>query len=429
MNQQSHQNMTFSPMLWSRTLNRYMKEFVQDIARDQSAYRLGFTSRDMSREGVVDATSHSYPVKYGEFWTNKQRQGHSLNEISYRACFKPQLPQYFIDRYSKEGDVVLDPFMGRGTTPIQSALNGRIAYGSDINPLSEILTSSRLSPPCQESVIERFRQIPKDAVISKDDEDLLVFYHPQTLQHLLGLKKWFIERSEAGDITSEDKWIRMVVASRLSGHSPGFLSVKTMPPNQTISVKQQRKINEKHGRTPEKKDVLDIVLRKSKSLLRSGTLPSSFFLQHKLRCCGATNLDYIEAGEVDLIITSPPFMNVVDYAQDNWLRCWFMGIDEKNIAFDSHSSVEGWKSFVREVFKEFSRVIKHEGYVAFEVGEVKNGSINLEKKVIEAIEGLPFVVEEVLINRQEFTKTSNCWGVNNNESGTNTNRIVVARRV
>ncbi|MCY4038839.1 MAG: DNA methyltransferase [Hyphomicrobiales bacterium] len=383
----------------------------------------------MSMEAVIDTTSHSYPVKYGEFWTNKQRQGHSLNEISYRACFKPQLPQYFIDRYSKEGDIVLDPFMGRGTTLVQSALNGRIAYGSDINPLSEMLTSPRLSPPLLNSVTERFRQIPNNAKIGKEDEDLLVFYHPKTLRHLLSLKSWFIERDKSGDITGEDKWIRMVIANRLSGHSPGFLSVKTMPPNQSISVKQQRKINEKHGRAPEEKDVLDIVLRKSKSLLRSGSVPSLFSRKHKLRCCDATSLDYIKDGEVDLAITSPPFMNVVDYAQDNWLRCWFVGIDEKNIAFDDfHSSVESWKDFVRKAFKEFARVTRRGGYVAFEVGEVRNGSINLEEKVVEAIEGLSFVVEEVLVNVQEFTKTSNCWGVKNNEGGTNTNRIVVARR-
>jgi len=35
----------------------------------------------------------------------------------------------------------------------------------------------------------------------------------------------------------------------------------------------------------------------------------------------------------------------------------------------------------------------------------------------------------VMINAQEFTKTANCWGIDNNKYGTNTNRIVVLRRV
>ena len=64
----------------------------------------------------------------------------------------------------------------------------------------------------------------------------------------------------------------------------------------------------------------------------------------------------------------------------------------------------------------------------FEVGEVRNGNIELEKLVIEALEGTPFRVEGVLINQQDFTKTANCWGVDNNAKGTNTNRIVLAQR-
>jgi DNA modification methylase len=59
-----------------------------------------------------------------EFWTSKQRAAHSLHEVSYRACFKPQLPRFFIDRFTGQGDVVYDPFMGRGTTVLEAALAG-----------------------------------------------------------------------------------------------------------------------------------------------------------------------------------------------------------------------------------------------------------------------------------------------------------------
>ena len=117
----------------------------------------------------------------------------------------------------------------------------------------------------------------------------------------------------------------MVIINRLSGHSGGFLSVKTMPPNQAISIDAQRKINQKHGRIPDEKDIGKLILKKSKSLLRDG-FPQINKAQHKIHCCNALHLDYIENGEVDLLITSPPFMNVVDYAKDNWLRCWFAGL-------------------------------------------------------------------------------------------------------
>src|SRR5947209_5397386 len=76
------------------------------------------------------------PVFTNEFWTSRQRAANSLHEVSYRACFKPQLPRFFIERLTRLGDVVYDPFMGRGTTPMEAALLGRVPFGNDINPLS-----------------------------------------------------------------------------------------------------------------------------------------------------------------------------------------------------------------------------------------------------------------------------------------------------
>ena len=55
------------------------------------------------------------PYFVNEYWTARQRQSHALHEVSYRACFKPQLPAFFIDRLTAPGDRVYDPFMGRGT--------------------------------------------------------------------------------------------------------------------------------------------------------------------------------------------------------------------------------------------------------------------------------------------------------------------------
>ena len=77
-----------------------------------------------------------------EFWTSLQRQGNGLHEISYRACFKPQLPAFFIERLTRPGEVVFDPFMGRGTTLIEAALMDRIPMGCDVNPPQSISGST-----------------------------------------------------------------------------------------------------------------------------------------------------------------------------------------------------------------------------------------------------------------------------------------------
>src|SRR5713101_4050947 len=101
------------------------------------------TTQVMSLGDGADAV----PVFINEFWTSKQRAASSIHEISYRACFKPQLPRFFIERLTAANDLVYDPFLGRGTTTIEAALLGRRVAGCDINPLSSILVAPRLRPP------------------------------------------------------------------------------------------------------------------------------------------------------------------------------------------------------------------------------------------------------------------------------------------
>jgi hypothetical protein len=133
-------------------------------------------------------------------------------------------------------------------------------------------------------------------------------------------------------------------------------------------------------------------------------------------------------GSVTLIVTSPPFLDVDDFRGDNWLRCWFAGIDPDAVAIDQHKTVPEWERFVRRCFQEFARVVRPGGHIAFEVGEVRGGQVLLERSVVAAANGLPLTLVGVMVNDQAFTKTANCWGVSNNRRGTNTNRIVVFRR-
>ena len=136
----------------------------------------------------------------------------------------------------------------------------------------------------------------------------------------------------------------------------------------------------------------------------------------------------IPDASVDLTVTSPPFLDIVQYAADNWLRCWFAGIAPEAIAIDMHRTEDAWTKMVKRVLHEQARILRPRGYVAFEVGEVRNGKVLLEKLVWRAAEGLPFARLGVMVNDQEFTKTANCWGVDNGAKGTNTNRIVLLQR-
>ena len=357
-----------------------------------------------------------------EFWTARQRQAHRIHEISYRACFKPQLPAFFIDRLSRPGEVVYDPFMGRGTTPVEAALRGRVPYGNDTNPLSRAFTEPRINPPTLAQVRKKLAEIPWDMFEAFKNEELLAFYHPVVLAHIEGLRTWLIEREVVGKLDQADRWIRMVAVNRLTGHSSGFFSVYTMPPNQAVSVERQRKINKKRDQAPPLRDVAAIIERKSRSLLSQGSVEAngSLFLTGQSHATPA-----IPDGAVSLTVTSPPFLDIVNYEADNWLRCWFLGVDPKDVRIAKFRSVEGWQAFVASTLQELVRITHPGGHIAFEVGEVRNGTVRLEENVIAASEGMPLTTLGVMINQQDFTKTSNCWGVSNNKGGTNSNRIVL----
>ena len=376
---------------------------------------------------TVERDEGGIPYLINEFWTSGQRQAHSIHEVSYRACFKPQLPEFFIERLTDQGEGVYDPFMGRGTTPVQAALMGRRPLANDINPLSVLLTRPRLNPPSLEEIAQRLKSVPWDRQITVRD-DLLAFYHPETLRELTVLRAWLIEQAPLGDHAPDPAvdWIRMVAINRLTGHSPGFFSVYTLPPNQAVSVEAQRKINGKRGQVPPRREVAKLILRKSRALLADG--PVGPHPPALLSAGPASASPAIPSCSAALVVTSPPFLDIVQYADDNWLRCWFAGIEVTKVAIAMHRTEAGWTGMVRDVLKEQARIVRPGGHIAFEVGEVRRARVLLERLVWSAAEGLPFDRLGVMINQQEFTKTANCWGVGNNRGGTNTNRIVLLRR-
>ncbi|MDD1719189.1 MAG: site-specific DNA-methyltransferase [Methanoregulaceae archaeon] len=370
----------------------------------------------------------------GEFWTAGQRRGNSIHEISYRACFKPQLPAFFISRLTEPGDVVYDPFSGRGTTVIEAALLGRGVISNDRNPLSIILTRPRLKPPTLDDIADRLEKIP----VSREAEygvDLSMFFHRDTLAEILDLRRYLSDRSESGKEDQIDSWIRMVATNRLTGHSRGFFSVYTLPPNQAVSPERQRKLNERRSQTPEYRDTHSLILTKSRSLVRNLSATEREMLEKTSRdavflSCDARSTPCIPEDSVMLTVTSPPFLDVVQYRLDNWLRCWFNMLDSDLIGnqITVTRSVQDWTGVMTQVFRELHRITRPGGAVAFEVGEVRKGTIRLDEYVVPLGTAAGFSCEGILINRQRFTKTSNIWGIGNNRAGTNTNRIVLFRK-
>ena len=383
-------------------------------------------------EWEVDGRKGVTMKAVNEYWTSGQRQANSLHEISYRACFKPQLPEFFISRLTEPGDGVYDPFMGRGTTPLQAMLMGRRPLGNDINPLSQVLLAPRLNPPTIEQITERLDSIDLSRATEIYD-DLLHFYHKDTLREIIALKEYLLRKEESGSMDNVDSWIRMVAINRLTGHSSGFFSVYSLPPNQAVSVKRQNKINLQRNQIPEYRAIKPRILKKSKSLLKdwygndSGQVVGGML--GILSTTDSKKASEIPDDSASLVVTSPPFLDVVDYQGDNWLRCWFIGVDSGEINISQHRKIIEWERTMTEVLCDLKRIVVSGGYIAFEVGEIRGGEILLEDNVLRC--GIRAGLEPIIIiiNQQKFTKTANAWGVTNTKKGTNTHRIVLFKNM
>ena len=240
-----------------------------------------------------------------------------------------------------------------------------------------MITKPRLNPPTVDAVADRLSK----ADISCEQypgEGLLAFFHEDTLSEIYGWRLYFREREEDGTFDRVDDWIKMVACSRLTGHSPGFFSVKTLPPNFAVTVDAQRKLNEKSGQVPEYRDTRALILRKTESLLRD-KLPVGY------DGTGVPIYDYsadrtpaVESGSVDLVVTSPPFLDVVNYHADNWMRMWFYDVDIPKSRLWEIKNATRWSAKMTMVFKELYRVLRPGGMIAFEVGEIKDGTLSLD---------------------------------------------------
>jgi len=376
---------------------------------------------------------HRVPAFINEFWTAGQRKASSIHEISYRACFKPQLPGFFINMLTKKGDVVYDPFSGRGTTVIEAGLRGREVIANDANPISKSITQPRLFPPTVEAVEKRLSAIPCDA--EGGTLDLSMFYHPETEREISSLREYLLQRRDRGEEDTVDRWIAMVATNRLTGHSSGFFSIYTLPPNQAVSQKSQKRINRRRKQVPEYRDTHRLIIKKTKSLLRTLTRSQIINLNRVGKTAlfltgDARKTPEIPDNTVDLVVTSPPFLDIVQYRNDNWLRCWFNGLDSNTLGktITMARSVKEWAGVMGGVFRELYRTGAPGGWVAFEVGEVRKGTIRLEEHVVPLGIAAGFACEGIMINTQAFTKTSHIWGVDNMGCGTNTNRIVLFKK-
>jgi hypothetical protein len=136
----------------------------------------------------------------------------------------------------------------------------------------------------------------------------------------------------------------------------------------------------------------------------------------------------IASDSVVLVVTSAPIPGATDYAEENWPRCWFIGVDARSLKLTAAKEWEDWRHAMLAVFRELHRVLRAGGYVALDAGGFRNRKLELEYAALPCGVEAGLRPELVLINEQKLSATSRCWGLGDSAMSISTDRVVLFRK-
>ena len=308
---------------------------------------------------------------------------HPLHSICpYFAVFPEDFVAKQIYAYTQLGDTVFDPFSGRGTTVFESLLNGRPAAGVDINPVAACISGAKADPPTLTSIGRRLISLEGLQAKTGDfetpqDDFFPACFHPQTFQQVL-----FLRNQLDWSNSRVDRFIAAVLLGCLHGESHKSRNCISNRMPRTISTNPDYSVRwwAKNGYTAPERDVFDVLKRVVAYRLRH-SLPK---LRGSVRCRDARRASSSFRklrGSVSLIVTSPPYLNTTHYAEDQWLRLWFLGGPERPTAKttrdDRYRSPEQYWRFLAESWSGCADLLKEDAVIVIRIGGTSLGKDDL----------------------------------------------------
>jgi hypothetical protein len=289
----------------------------------------------------------------------------SLHQLSpYIGKLKSSIAGELVERFSIPGDLVVDPFAGAGTIPLEAALRGRNALGADISPYARILSEAKLCPPdsleaaldLAERALQEAAQLPKPDLRAVPAW-VRRFYHPETLRETMNFA--YVCRR------SGNEFLMACLLGILHHQRPGFLSY---PSSHLVPYLRDRKYpRHQYPEMYAYREVRPRLLAKiRRSYKRFGFPRDSFVAEFKQTAVQ----NVVMPARFGALITSPPYMNALDYGRDNRLRLWF--IDPSLTNRVDHDVTKRRQAFVDAITSLASKVeegLRPRGYCVFVVGE------------------------------------------------------------
>lgn len=375
----------------------------------------------------------------------KQRSYREFSKIhqmtAYLAMFPPNLPHYFIERFSKVGDLVFDPFSGRGTTAFEACRMGRVGIGNDLNPLAICLTKSKVNIPTnKQDIFKRLKELerqykPSNTNIKDISSDIKMLYDESTtLPQLVFLRQNLNKKCKV------DIFILGILTGIMHGkHRKDGTSIYCsidMPNTFSMSPNYVRNFIKTHNLKKPKQNVFALLKQRTKHLLQEQESILKDLSLYKNGFCFESDAikssDKVAkkygADSISLIITSPPYLKNIHYGKYNWIRLWLLDEDTKQV--DSNVSIyqktqkikdikdnlpfEKYAQYMQNLFNSWYKILKPKSNAFVVIGDVEN--INLAHKTWEYIQqngGCKLKLKQIIdddIESNGVRKVTRIWG-------------------
>jgi len=299
----------------------------------------------------------------------------SMQQLApYVGKLKSGMVRVLIELYSRPGDVVLDPFCGAGVVPLECVIMGRHAIANDLSPYAYVITRGKLSAPFskQEALRElehALQEIESRAhTVTTDNVPDWVrkFFHPDTLKEILAAFQVLKERQNyflMACLLGILHHVRPGFLSYPASHLTPYLRLKKYPPEQFPKMYSYRDL---HSR---------LVAKVIRAYRRTGFTQIRNQMTWQVLQENTMNLS-LPSNSIDAIVSSPPYFGALDYARDNRLRLWFLGVsDWKELDRSLTASDQVYIPQMEQCLREMNRVLREEAHCVLVLGDVERNGV------------------------------------------------------